>query len=57
MKKFLRSAFVMSMLIALSGGIVGCGNSPDGDGQKPNDNEYGTMSDLYGPAGDGKAKR
>lgn len=57
MKKLLRRIFVLSMLVAFGGGIVGCGNSPDGDGQKPNDGEYGRMSDLYGPAGDGKNNR
>lgn len=56
MKKFLSSLFVVAML-SVFGGIVGCGNSTDGDSQKPNDGEYGRMSDLYGPAGDGKSNR
>ena len=37
--------------------LVGCGNSPDGDGQKPTDGAYGVMSDSYGPAGDGNSRR
>ena len=53
MKKLL-SIVVATMLTLV---LVGCGNSPDGDGQKPNDGEYGRMSKLYGPAGDGRAAR
>jgi hypothetical protein len=41
----------------LVGASNGCGNSPDGDGQKPVDGAYGRMSNSYGPAGDGKSRR
>ncbi|GEM_PF-1098782 len=41
----------------LVGALSGCGNSPDGDGQRPNDGVYGRMSDSYGPAGDGNSRR
>ncbi len=56
MKKFLSSLVVVAIL-GVFGGLVGCGNSTDGDSQKPNDGEYGRMSPLYGPAGDGKSGR
>lgn len=56
MKKVLSSVFVVLAFVLLSG-MVGCGNSTDGDSQKPNDGEYGRMSDLYGPAGDGRGSR
>ena len=50
---------IVTVLIAGFMGIVliGCGNSPDGDGQKPTDGAYGVMSDSYGPAGDGNNRR
>lgn len=53
MKKLL----AMLLVAGFFTGMVGCGNSTDGDSQKPNDGEYGRMSDLYGPAGDGKDAR
>ncbi|MCI0653834.1 MAG: hypothetical protein L0Y38_01135 [Methylococcaceae bacterium] len=56
MKKFLSSVMVVAMLSVFAG-VIGCGNSTDGDSQKPNDGEYGRMSPLYGPAGDGKSSR
>ena len=50
---------LLAMILAAGffAGMVGCGNSPSGDSQKPNDNPYGTRSALYGPAGDGKSSR
>ena len=56
MKTLLRAVAIV-LMTGFFAGIVGCGNSPDGDGQKPNDGEYGRMSKLYGPAGDGKSSR
>ena len=47
----------IAVVVMLTLGFAGCGNSPDGDGQKPNDGEYGRMSDSYGPAGDGRSTR
>jgi hypothetical protein len=56
MKKLL-SSLIVAAVLGVFGGLVGCGNSTDGDSQKPNDGEYGRMSPLYGPAGDGKSSR
>lgn len=54
MKKLLR----LFAAVLVMGMFIGCGNSPDGDGQTPTDGgPYGQMSDTYGPAGDGKSKR
>jgi len=50
---------LVTVLIAgfLVSALIGCGNSPDGDGQKPLDGKYGRMSDSYGPADDGNSSR
>lgn len=56
MKKLMQM-FAMVLVAGVFASVVGCGNSTDGDSQKPNDGEYGRMSDLYGPAGDGKSAR
>ena len=54
MKKLVSIAVVVMLTI----GFVGCGNSPDGDGQKPfGGGEYGRMNKNYGPAGDGRGNR
>ncbi|GEM_PF-3017451 len=54
MKKLLSIAVVVMLTL----GFVGCGNSPDGDGQKPHDGgQYGQMNKNYGPAGDGRGNR
>lgn len=54
MKKLLSIAVVVMLTL----GFVGCGNSPDGDGQKPTDGgPYGQMNKNYGPAGDGRGNR
>ncbi len=50
--------FVIGVItLFLASTLIGCGNSPDGDGQKPTDGKYGVMSNSYGPAGDGKSRR
>ena len=54
MKKLLSIAVVVMLTL----GFAGCGNSPDGDGQKPTDGgAYGQMNKNYGPAGDGRGNR
>ena len=54
MKKLVSIAVVVMLTI----GFVGCGNSQDGDGQKPfGGGEYGRMNKNYGPAGDGRGNR
>lgn len=57
MKRLLHTVGVVLAMGFLGMALPGCGNSPDGDGQKPNDGEYGRMSGLYGPAGDGGSRR
>lgn len=57
MKRILHTAAIVATMGFLGMALPGCGNSPDGDGQKPVDGDYGRMSKLYGPAGDGKSKR
>ena len=51
----------VAMLLAalmMAGLLAACGNSPDGDGQKPYDGgDYGEMNRLYGPSGDGGGNR
>lgn len=57
MKSMLKNVASALTVGFLAGALIGCGNSPDGDGMKPVDGEYGRMSDLYGPAGDGSSRR
>ncbi|MGH8476378.1 MAG: hypothetical protein ACRER2_11515 [Methylococcales bacterium] len=53
----MKKLIAMVLVAGFFAGLIGCGNSTDGDSQKPNDGEYGRMSPLYGPAGDGKSSR
>lgn len=53
----MKKIIAMVLVAGFFAGLIGCGNSTDGDSQKPNDGEYGRMSPLYGPAGDGKSSR
>ena len=58
MKKLLQVVAVVLMAGSFATALVGCGNSPDGDGQKPyGGGDYGVMNKNYGPAGDGKSNR
>lgn len=58
MKKKLQIVTMTLMMGSFATGLMGCGNSPDGDGQKPyGGGDYGVMNKNYGPAGDGSSSR
>ena len=58
MKKNLQIFTMILMMGSFAIAFVGCGNSPDGDGQKPyGGGDYGVMNKNYGPAGDGSSNR
>ena len=60
MKKLLQVVAVVLMAGSFATALVGCGNSPDGDGQRPTGRpgEFsGVMNKNYGPAGDGRSNR
>ena len=41
MKKLLNLIAVSMVAMVLAGGLAGCGNSQNGDSQKPNGGQYG----------------